>query len=178
MSTEINLLPRKTRAKFSQEQLLAYSKIGAIIACIITVSFAIVLFLLNRDPSLSQIQAQQQNILTQLTILHTKTAKDLIIVDRVKRITKILQSRKALEKDIDTIQSQLQTSLTVTSFALDDKHVLLTVSGQSLSPMGAFIESLTDDIQKKKFLKKITIQGIISDEKTGNFLLSISGDLL
>ena len=178
MSTEINLLPQKTKSRISQEQLLAYTKIGALVVCILTASFAIMLFLLNRDTTLTQIQSQQQTVLAQLNLLHNKTAKNLIIADRVARIKKILSSRKALEKDIADIQEQLPGGISVNTFTLDDKKLSITVSGASLAPMGAFIESLTNDVQNKKIIQKFTIEGIISDEKTGDYLLSITGDLL
>lgn len=178
MATDINLLPHKNRSAFSQEQVLAYSKVGAIASCIITVSLAIILFLLNRDPSLAQIHAQQQTLLTQLNLLHTKTAKDLIIQDRVKRITKTLQSRKTLEKTISEVQKQLPSGVTVVSFVLDGKTLAITVTAPSLSPLGTFMDNLSKDVQNKKLFKKLTIQGVISDEKTGNFLLSMSGDVL
>ncbi|HEX7041717.1 MAG TPA: hypothetical protein VF189_00565 [Patescibacteria group bacterium] len=178
MSVDINLLPQKSRSKLSQEQLLTYSKIGAVISSIVTVTFAVVIFLLNRDPSLAQIQAQEQTILSQLTILHNKTAKNLIILDRVKRIEKIVQTRKTLDKDITSIQKQLPENADVTTFSLDGQHLIMTISAQSLFPLGNFVESMTKDITTKTLIKKVTIEGIISDEKTGNFLLSINADLL
>ena len=178
MNAEINLLPHRKRGVLSQEQVLAYSKVGAIVSCVITVSLAVMLFLLNRDPSLAQIHAQQQTLLAQLNLLHTKTAKNLIIQDRVKRITKTLQTRKSLDKTIAEIQKQLPTGVTVVSFVLDEKTLSMTVTASSLAPLGTFMDSLTKDVQDKKLFKKTTIQGVISDEKTGTFLLSITGDVL
>lgn len=178
MSNDINLLSHSRKTRFSQEQILVYTKVLAVICSIITVSMAVILFLLNRDPALSQIQAQQQTILAQLNVLHSKTAKDLIILDRVRRIAKINKSRSILGDKITEVQKQIPFGVTVTAFTLDSKHVVLTVSAQSLSPIGAFIENLTKDIQNKDLLKKITIQGVITDEKSGSYLLSITGDLL
>lgn len=176
--SDINLLPQKRRGRLSQEQVLAYTKILAIGGCILTVSLALILFLLNRDPTLAQIQAQEQTILTQLTILHSKTAKDLIIIDRLKRITKILQNRGVLDKKIADIQKQIPDNITITSFALDNKTIILTLSADSLSPLGALVEKLTKDVESKTLVKKVTVEGLVSDEKTGTFLLNISCDVL
>ncbi len=178
MSNDINLLPHTKKGALSQEQVLSYLKISALISCVLTVSLAIILFLLNRDPSVPQIQAQQQTILAQLNLLHSKTAKNLIILDRVKRITKILQSRVSLDKKIAEIQKQIPSGVTVSSFSLDDKHMVIALSAQSLSPLGIFIENMTHDVTNKVLVKKITIQGVVSDEKNGTFLLNITGDLL
>lgn len=176
--TDINLLPQKSRGRFSQEQVLVYTKILAISGCILTVCLAIVLFFLNRDPTLVQIQAQEQTILAQLNILHSKTAKDLIILDRMKRISKVLQNRGVLDKKIADIQKQIPSNVTVASFSLDNKNLLLTLNSQSLSPLGAFVESLANDVQTKKLVKKVTVEGLVSDEKTGTFLLNITCDIL
>lgn len=176
--SDINLLPQKKRGRFSQEQILIYTKIFAIGACILTVSLSLILFLLNRDPTLTQIQAQEKTILAQLTILHSKTAKNLIILDRLKRITKILQTRGVLDKKIAAIQKQIPQGVTVTSFALDNKTLLLTLNAASLSPLGTFVENLTKDVESKTLVKKVTVEGLVSDEKTGTFLLNISCDIL
>ncbi len=178
MSNDINLLSHQSKTRFSQEQILAYSKVAAIICSILTVSLALMLFLLNRDPTLSQLQGQQQTVLAELTILHSKTAKDLIILDRVKRIVQINQQRSSLGQKVTDIQKQLPSGISISSFTLDSKHVNLTITSSSLVPMGTFINNLTQAINNKTLLKQLTIQGIISDEKTGTYLLSITGDLL
>lgn len=178
MSNDINLLSHQKRGRFSQEQVLAFSKVAAIACSILTVTLAIVLFLLNRDPALAQLHAQEDTILAQLNLVHNKTAKNLIILDRVKRIAKINQTRTSLEKKIEVIQKQLPAGVLISSFTLDNKHLSITISSQSLSQVGGFIESLTKDAENNVLLKKLTLQGVVSDEKTGSYLLSITGDLL
>ncbi|HXS14611.1 MAG TPA: hypothetical protein VN711_00610 [Candidatus Saccharimonadales bacterium] len=175
MSTEINLLPQKARSRLSHESALAYAKIGAIVVAIITVCLAVLVFLINRDPTLERIGAEQNTILAQLSALHSKTAKDLIIQDRLRRIHGIVTIRGNMDTQLIKISSQLPSSLTVTDFSLDSTKMSITVSSLSLSGMGELIDNLTKLVNEKSVLKGITIQGIITDEQSGTYLMTVTG---
>lgn len=178
MSTEINLLPHKSLSVFSHERMLVYTKVVAIVALIITVCLSILVFLINRDPTLQELDSQQKTLLTQLSVLHTKTAKDLIILDRLKRIQSLIKSRGSVDVTIAQINDQVPDGASVTEFALDNKTLTLSLTSSSLIPMGQFIDNMTKLVSSKKVVKQITIQGLITDEKGGKYTMTVNGILL
>lgn len=178
MSTNINLLPQKNLSSFSQEKILSLSKVTAISSLIVTVSLAIVVFLLNRDQTLVALTAQQNTLLTQLNALHTKTAKDLIILDRLNRIKTIIKSRGNLDTTIQTLNTQLPSSLGVNNFSVNKKTFTFTISATSLGVLGQVVENFTTLVKKKDTIAQITIENVITDEKAGKYTMTMSGILL
>lgn len=178
MAIEINLLPQKQQTFFSQERLLTYSKIGAIVSIIFTVCSALAIFLLNRDQTLVNLRAKENTIIAQLTLLHDKTAKNLIILDRSNRIASIVKGRGNLDDKVAQLQKLLPLGSTITAFSVTTQDFSLTISSPSLSSLGGMVDNLVALIQKKQFVKTVTIQGLVSDEKGGVYLLTVSGTLL
>lgn len=175
---EINLLPQKKIGFFSEEKLLLFTKTTAIVLIILVASLSILFFLLSRDPSVTQIKADEVRTRAQLTLLQDKTAKYLIIVDRLNKLKALEKTRTNFDTTIQTIVAQIPSSVTITNFALDKDSVTLALSASDLSLLGKSLDNFTHLTQSKKILKSLSIQGLVSDEKGGSYVLTLSGNLL
>ncbi len=176
--SDINLLPQKNIGFFSEERLLLFSKIGAVVSVVLVLSLSILFFLLSRDPSIIAVKNEESRIIAQLTLLQSKTAKYLIIVDRINKI-KILQKTKSnFDQSIATFVKQIPDGVSITNFVLDQKTVSIAVSASDVSLLGKTVDNFITLISSKKVLKNVTVEGLVSDEKGGKYVLTISGDLL
>lgn len=178
MLADINLLPQKSRRFISEERLLLGFKITAITLVILVASLSILFFLLSRDPSVSTVKNDESRTIAQLTLLQSKTAKYLIIVDRINKIKVLTKKRLSLDTSIATLLDTIPNGASVTSFSLDTGQLSMGISTRDLTAIGLFIDNLTGLISQKKILKTLTVQGLVSDEKNATFLLTVTGDLL
>ncbi|MGH7245709.1 MAG: hypothetical protein ACREGI_02120 [Candidatus Levyibacteriota bacterium] len=178
MDTNINLVRKKDESLLQKERTLFIARVGAVISVTFIFCFAVVLFLLSRDPTLPDLQAQQNHAVSTLSLLHPKTATNLLVQDRVKRINQILNVRSSFDQTVNDFQQQIPPELDLDTFSLTQTTVTVSVTSSSLQAIGKFIDNLTQMVKDKKILKSVTIDGIIADEKSGIYSLSISGTLL
>lgn len=178
MDTEINLLAQKKAQFFSQERLLVITKAGAVVSVVLVLSLSILFFLLSRDPSIVAIQADENQTIAKLTLLQAKTAKYLLIVDRVARIKVLEQKKSTFGSNMTILTKQIPGDATISNFTLDQQSVSVSISSNNLSVLGKTVDNFTALVAQKNVLKSLTIQGIVSDEKGGNYVLSITGILL
>lgn len=178
MSTDINLLPQKSKRFLSEERLLLGCKILAVTLVILIGSLSILFFLLSRDGTIQEVKNDQSRTIAELTLVQSKTAKYLIIVDRINKIKVFSQKRLSFDTTIASITEQIPKGVTVTSFSLDTKELSLSISTRDLTAIGLLIDNFSQLIAQKKVLKSLTIQGLVSDERTGSFILTLTGGVL
>lgn len=178
MAGDINLLVQKQKGFFSEERLLSLSKIGAVLCVVVVISLSILFFLLSRDPSIAAVKTDESKTIAQLTLLQNKTAKYLVVVDRINKIKVLQKSRTNFDTNIATFVSQIPEGATVTNFILDKNELSLSISASDLSLIGTTVDNFTSLIASKKTLKDLTIQGLVSDEKGGKYVLTITANLL
>jgi hypothetical protein len=178
MASDINLLIQKQRGFLSEERLLLFSRVGAVASVVIVLSLSILFFLLSRDPSIAQIKTDESNTIAQLTLLQDKTAKYLIIVDRVNKIKVIQKNKSSFGDLIAGFVGQVPNGASITNFVLDKNSLSLAISATDLSLIGKTIDNYSSLIQQKKLLKSLVIQGLVSDEKGGKYVLTLTGDIL
>jgi len=178
MSSEINLLPQKRLGFFTEERILLFTRIGAIASVIIVVCVSILFFLLSRDPTLSQQKTDEDQTIAQLNLLQNKTAKYLIIIDRINKIKLLSKQKSHFEDSLTTLVSEIPDTVAISALSLDKSSVSVGVSSSNLSSIGLAIENFSNLISQKKVLKTLTIQGLVTDEKAGTYILTFTGDLL
>lgn len=178
MPAEINLLPQRKIGFFSVERMLLISKVGAVASIILVVSLSILFFLLSRDPTVVQQKADEQRTIAQLDLLQSKTAKYLIISDRLNKIKAIVRQRSTFDQSMQTLTDQVPSEVTIAGFLLDKKTFSISISAADLSLIGTTVSNFTHLMAQKKIIKSLTIQGLVTDEKNGKYVLSFSGDLL
>ncbi|HSD98905.1 MAG TPA: hypothetical protein VLB73_04395 [Patescibacteria group bacterium] len=175
---DINLLIQKHQGFFSEDRLLLFSKVGAISGVVLVLSLSILFFLLSRDPSIAQVKADETRTIAQLTLLQSKTAKYLIVVDRIQKIKAIEKNKTTFADTISSFVGLIPGGATITNFTLDKHTLSLAVSASDLSLLGKAVDNFTSLVLQKKILKNLSIQGLVSDEKGGKYVLTLSGDLL
>lgn len=178
MVENINLLPQRKLSAFSEERVLFASKIVAATLVVLVVVLSILFFLLSRDPAISALKKDQSQTLAQLNLLHDRTAKYLIVVDRVTKIKTVLQKRGKLDLELATILQQVPSDVVVTNLTLDTKVFTLAITASNLSRIGMVTDNFVALAKQKKVLKNLTIQGLITDEKAGTYVLTLSADTL
>ncbi|HYK08856.1 MAG TPA: hypothetical protein VEW42_05145 [Candidatus Eisenbacteria bacterium] len=176
--SDINLLPQKSKKFLSEERLLLGFKIVAVTLVILVVSLSILFFLLSRDGTILAVKNDESRTIAQLTLVQSKTAKYLIIVDRINKIKTLTKKRLSFDTTITTLTQQIPKGVTITSFSLDTKELSLAISTRDLTAIGLLIDNFTQLIGEKKILKTLTIQGLVSDERNGAFILTLTGGLL
>lgn len=175
---EINLLPRKKIGFFSIEKALLIARVSAVAAIILVVSTSILFFILSRDPTVLEQKADQQRTIAQLDLLQSKTAKYLIVTDRLNKIKIITRQRSTFDQSMQTLVDQLPSNVAVSGFNMDKKTFSISFAAGDLSLIGTAIDNFTKLIAQKKIVKSLTIQGLVTDEKNGKYVLSLSGNLL
>lgn len=178
MPAEINLLPSKKIGFFTEERLLLLTKAAAVASVVLVISLAILFFLLSRDPTVSEQQADQARTLTALGLVQSKSAKYLIVIDRINKIKVIATQRSRFDEVMGTLVDQIPQNVVVAGFFMDKKTYSLSLSATDLSLIGTTIDNITTLIAQKKAVKTLTVQGLVTDEKSGKYVLSLSGDLL
>lgn len=178
MDTEINLLAQKKAQFFSEERVLLITKGLAVGSVVLVLSLSILFFLLSRDPSIVAVQADENQTIAKLTLLQDKTAKYLLIVDRVNKMKAILQKKSTFGTTMTALTKQIPTGSTITNFTLDQQTLSLSLSSSDLSTLGKAMDNFSSLVTSRSVLKSVTIQGLVSDEKSGTYVLSITGVLL
>ena len=175
---DINLLPQREKRFLSEERLLFFTRIAAVSSVVLVLSLSILFFLLSRDPSIVQLKAQQSSIIAQLTLLHDKTAKYLIIVDRLSKIKQLEKKRTGIESALQAIAQQIPNGVIITNLAMDKNVITISLSSTDVSLLGKTLTNFTSLVNGKKVLKSLTVEGIISDEKQKTYVLTLGGDML
>lgn len=175
---DINLLQQRKLGFFSEERLLLIARIGAVVSVVLVLSLSILFFLLSKDPAAAQQDVDKAQTLAQLTLLHSKTAKYLILIDRTTKIQQLEGKRIALGQTISDLVKEVPAEVTITTFAIDRKTYSLSILSTNVSLLGKIVDNFSNLVSSGKVIKDVTVQGIISDEKGQNYVLTLSGDLL
>lgn len=176
--SEINLLPQKNKGFLSEERLLLFTKVGSVTSIILVVSLSILFYLLSRDTTLANVKADESRTIAQLTILQSKTAKYLIIIDRVNKIKTLSQRRSNFDTTMSSVVQLIPNGVSLTNFMMDKDSFTVAVSTTDLSLCGKLINNFSQQIAQKKLFKSLTIESLVTDEKAGTYVLTLDGTLL
>lgn len=175
---EINLLPKKNIGILQQERTIILIRAIAIFSVLIVLSCWIGLWFLGKNYSADTVDAQQQNVRSRLHVFHAKAIDQLTLVDRVNRIQAILKTRSLLTTNIDLLQKQLPSDVSMETFTVTPKQMAMTVSSSSLPSLKKFIDGLTALVKGKTLLTKVTITNIAVDTISGKYTASVQGIFL
>ncbi len=178
MARDINLLPQRKLDLLQQERTVVIVRGVALVVMILVVTSALAIFLLNKNTSLDSLKAQQQSLRANFSLLHDKTAKNYLLVDRVTKIAAITKKKSTFIGNITTIEQLVPPDVSIDTFTINKTNVSMNVSSSSLISLGKYMDGLNKLVGNKGFFKKITIDNAIADEKAGKFIVSMKGDLL
>lgn len=177
MPKDINLLPQKKLGFLEKEQTIIFFRAVAILSILILISSFFGIIILGKNYSLDNIQKQQTDVRLQLSKVKNKINNQLILVDRIKRIQSILNTRVLLNGQISLIQKQIPPGIQIQSLQISKASFDMTISSPSLLNLKAFLDSLTTSVQKNSLIKKLTIQNVAVDTSTGLYTVSLEGVL-
>jgi len=159
MNKGINLLGRKIQTPVTKavERLKLLRVIAISLLFIISVS-SIVLFLLIALSPLPSLQKKEQSVLKVLSAEHSDIAKLEITKERLGISSAIIDKRNDFSKSVEKIISKMPTGLSISAVKMKNKDVSIIVSGESLSSLENFIDTLTKASDEKKDFTSVTLQ--------------------
>ncbi len=178
MSNDINLISNKDVASLKAKKRLKLTRTIAIISLTIVALLSITVFIITSQSSLEGIRKDGNSALQSISYLNKKTAKLAIINNRLRDISDILEKRKNYTSAINTLLQLMPPELSATALELDKKDVRLVVRSNSLLLIDKFLNSIIDLSAKKQVIGSITIESLITNQKTGNYSLSVKTKLL
>lgn len=178
MNSNINLLQQKDDQLIKKQKRLRILKIVAGSSLGVVASFSIIIFLLNIKFSVSSIKNEQNSIINSIASLKTKAAKTILVNDRIKGISEILNKRRDYSSVIQTALKSVPNGAKTTSLDINKDNLNMTVSSNSLLSVNTYLESMIKLSQEGKLINNLAIKGITVNLKTGEYNLSVSSTIL
>ncbi len=174
----INLLPHKQKKNAVNKDVIVVLERLSLVSLALIVFLSLALFALNYDTTLPSLKQQENSALTNLTLLHNKTAKILFIKDRLQNINTILQNRKAYENLIGQVNQMTPSDVNIENFSVSKGTVNIDFSSPSLLSLSNLLDTLTAMVQTKQTFKSLDLTGIIADNTTNLYTISVAAKLL
>lgn len=178
MKTDINLASGVLVESVSKSKTLKILRIAAISSVIFITAISILLFSLINQISPDNVKKQKDKILFSIKFLHDKQAKIAIVNSKIADISKILDNRTNYESEINTFLEKIPNDVSINSFEIDKAKVAITASSDSLSSIDSMLNTFIEMTAKKQIIKSLTIGSLTSDQKSGNYSLSIKANKL
>lgn len=178
MNEDINLVPGKRKIALEQKKLVLRLRLFSIILLVITVFSSVLLFFLKLQSPLPSLQREKNVLLTNLTLLSQKSAKLLLLKNRLNEVAIIEKKRQRLDELIGSVLEGVPQDVSLNSFSIDKKSVSITAASNSLSSINIFTDRLVDKAMKGKNFNKITLDGLSLDSKTNRYIIALTLELL
>lgn len=173
---EINLLQKKRQLTSGKTlRLVRILAIGFLL--LVTLSSTSLFFINSRSP-LVKLQKEEVHVLSNLSMSQRKIAKLIVLDDRLRNISSLSTNRPSYDKTMDIILNQASQEVQVNEIKINKEKIIVSASGLSVSTINTFIENMTKLSDKEKSFKKIILNGISVNSKTGIYSLSIDINLL
>ncbi|MBI2074543.1 MAG: PilN domain-containing protein [Candidatus Levybacteria bacterium] len=176
--SEINLLPQKRYDPAKSRNIFLIFRIISFTLLILLFISSMVIFFIKLQSPLNSLKAEENMIIANIDSMKEKSIRNFIIHDRLLNISKVISQRTSYNVLVNQIVQNTPVSVSINSFSLDKKAVLLTISSSSLSSISTFLDNMVDLTIKKKFFSKITLSSLSLDGRNGKYFLSIEGTLL
>jgi len=141
MSNKINLID-KTKVNETKDQKAEKIKKISLFLLILVGFLAISIFLVNYRFSASQITKEQAELLDELAGYNQVVAKMYVLDSRVTNTSKIINNRSMHHETINLLVKDSPSSITIEEFELDDTHMAMVFSANSLEEINTFLNSL------------------------------------
>lgn len=178
MNNDINLISGDLGVSSRATRKLERVKLIATVAVVGVGLLSILLFLLNRVFSPQSIIKQQNEVIASIATLADKQAKLIVLNQRVNDISAIFKKRTNYDLVLSAILADSPTNVSITSLSVDKAKISSIVSSSSLISLNDFIDSLKGMVEKKQFLKNVTINNLNLNGKTSGYILTLDMDLL
>jgi hypothetical protein len=161
MNSSINLIGGK---RFDLEEQLRKIKIAKIIAIFSLSSVALIsliLFLITFFLPISSVKKDQQQTLTNLSLLHKKLISYFLVKDRIDNISQIIDKRKNYGTVSAAVLQKVPLELNIETLSIEDKTLTLVLESN-----------------KKKLIENLLIESLTLSSQTGKYSLTLQADVL
>ncbi len=177
MNSDINLVSGQL-ALSKDAKRLRNLRLIATFSLLGVVFLSVLLFLLSRVFSPASIVEQQEAVMNNIASLQVKQSKLSLLGQRLNDISIIINKRANYDIVLTSILAQSPVGVSVTSLSIDKQKISIIVSSSSLLSMNEFIAVLKGMVEKKQYLKNVTINGLTLSGKSTGYLLTLDLDLL
>lgn len=178
MNEDINLVPGKRKVVLEQKILVKRLRTLSVVLLTSVAFFSISLFFLKLQSPLPSLKREENTLLASLSLLHQKTAKLLLMKNRLKETAVITKKRHRLDETIGAVVESVPQDVLLSSLNVGKKDVSITASSNSLSSVNIFLDRLVDKVLQKKVFSKITLDSLSLDSKGNRYIIAFTLQLL
>lgn len=173
MDSNINLLSNKTQvAENGFPRILRWVAISLMT---IVVVVSLLLFFLKVNSKIPTLKAEQARLTAQLTTQSTKTAKYLLLNDRLKNSAEIINNRPVLMDKLKVLKQDVPLDVQVQNFSISKKEFSLTVTSPSLEAMNTYLNRVEENTAKDPIFSFYSMQSLTFDEKNNRYSITSQG---
>lgn len=175
--SDINLLKKNTGG-LKEAKILKYLRNTSIISLFVVCVLSIALFFINATQPVNDLKKEEESLQTRLSGYKQTLSKFVVINDRIKNITNIIANRSTFEKTIDLVLKQAPQEVKISNYTIDSKKISLNGSSTSTLATNDFFDNLVKLVKDKNKLKKVTLNNLSVDGKTGTYAFALDIELL
>lgn len=169
----INLLSQRNSELLRQEKKIRKARIIAVGFLAFVAVTSIAAFFLNRSFSLSLAKKEEDRILQERVLLSKKEAKLVLVNDRLKSITDILNTRTQYGKTITGVLRKIPEGISIERLEIGKENLNLTFSSTSLFSVNIIINNLLDMARRKEVIENLTLESVNLNDKTGVYTATV-----
>jgi len=178
MNSGINLLQTKGKdADVNSKVLLGYRIVSVVLLCIVLLSGVTFLVMKLQSP-LPKLKGEERNLRRNLTAFARRQTKVDIIQNRLLYINNIIKSRTKYDEIIDIIDTEIPSGAALESLEIDKKTVYVTVASSSLSDINSAYEKIISLAGRDIRFKRLFLNDLSIDTKSGEYLLTLKADTI
>ena len=175
MSTDINFLSGSDAELQMRKKRVRFLNMIAVGSLVVVGLISLSIFLATQAVNLDSIKKDQASTIKKINQLGNRQYNLFVANNRIEKIDNILKVRKNLSKTMGSLMAKVPDQMTLDSFSVGDKEVMISGKSKSLAAIGVFINNLTDMARKKEIIKSLTL-GSLSLVENG-YQLSIKSEL-
>lgn len=177
MDKNINLVTGKSFDLEKQLKRIRILRVLSILSLVLVLSISLILFLITFFLPISSVKQDEQQTLSNISVLHKKLVSYFLIKDRIDNISEIIDSRKNYGVVSAAILQKVPQELNVETLSIDDKTLTLVVTGTSLTSMNQVIDDLIAMSNTKKLITNLLIENLVLNTQAGKYSLSLQADV-
>lgn len=177
MSNNINLLIRTDEGSLKRRKRIRILNLIAVAMVVGVGLISLSIFIMIQAINLGSIEKRREDVLAKLSQYQIRQANLFVANDRVENIEKILATRKDFAKTMNGLLIKIPGNLSVDSFELDNKTVIINGQSKSLFAIGEFINNLTDMVRNKEIIKSLTLNSLTLDGGKNAYQISVKSEL-
>lgn len=176
--SDINLLPKSTSGPQKQEYIVSIFRRVSFVLLFATALITISLFVLVISSPLKKVQEQENKFLVTMDRSKIKISKNVIIQERLRSITEIIQKRNNYEKYTGAILAILPPSVNISSLEIDKEGMQLIGNSRSLESINTYFTAIVALQSEKKFIQSAVVKSLSSESQSGQFSFTLQMKLL